>query len=123
MSDNENTPIRLPGSETYWNAYDWGGEIDKQFPGQDGDEFAYAISMSGCGDAPLQGKIIDKLVMVHQGSNDTSDWCWTVRLCADDGREDVYWREYTYATLVAGCDYTGWDCRSWGYWMTGVVAP
>jgi len=67
MSD-ENTPIRLPGSETYWNAYDWGGEISKQFPGQDGDEFAYA-------------------------------------------------------TLVAGCDYTGWDCRSWGYWMTGVVTP
>lgn len=45
---------------------------------------------------------IDKVLAVWEGENDGDDWRWVMRL--KDGR---------FVFLQGGCDYTGWDCRSW----------
>jgi hypothetical protein len=37
------------------------------------------------------------------GHNDEDEWYWILLL--NDGR---------FVLTSAGCDYTGWDCRSWG---------
>ena len=44
------------------------------------------------------------------GENDGPDWIWIFQT------EDNLW-----AYLVAGCDYTGWDCRSDGSWKGGFA--
>lgn len=45
---------------------------------------------------------IERVLAVWEGENDSDDWRWVLLL--KDGR---------YAFLQGGCDYTGWDCRSW----------
>ncbi|HEY7418635.1 MAG TPA: hypothetical protein VH593_25885 [Ktedonobacteraceae bacterium] len=37
------------------------------------------------------------------GHNDEDNWYWVLEL--NDGR---------FVLTSAGCDYTGWDCQSWG---------
>lgn len=37
------------------------------------------------------------------GHNDEDNWYWIIEL--KDGR---------FVLTSAGCDYTGWDCQSWG---------
>lgn len=43
------------------------------------------------------------ILAIDDGENDERDWITIVEL--KDGR---------FATVSAGCDYTGWDCRSGG---------
>lgn len=46
---------------------------------------------------------VKTIITADEGINDSEDWIIVVEL--NDGR---------FASLRAGCDYTGWDCRSWG---------
>lgn len=46
---------------------------------------------------------IDKLISSIEGERDNQDWVCVVKM--KDGR---------FASVRAGCDYTGWDCRSGG---------
>lgn len=99
--------VRLPGDDDYWNGYDWGRDLDKTFPGQDAQDFAYAIHYNERG--PLVEHALTGLLMVKQGYNDGDDWIWLVRL----GNGHHWW-------LQGGCDYTGWDCWSsvkWTPWI------
>ncbi len=41
-------------------------------------------------------------IAIWEGERDMSDWRWVLALHSG---------QYMY--LRAGCDYTGWDCRSW----------
>lgn len=45
---------------------------------------------------------IERVLAKWEGAHDTDDWIWILAL-----------RNNKYAYLQAGCDYTGWDCRSW----------
>lgn len=45
---------------------------------------------------------VKRVVAVVEGENDGANWHWVVEL--NDGR---------FAYLQGGCDYTGWDCKSW----------
>lgn len=54
---------------------------------------------------PQEGFTIDdiaKVLAVFEGENDETDWHWILRLKDD-----------RFIYLSGGCDYTGWDCRSW----------
>lgn len=97
--------IRLPGSDTYWQAYQWGDVLDKAFPGQDAHDFAYAIRENDTGPLEKEDRSIVGLLLVQQGDNEGPDWIWLISL--DD---DTYW------WLRGGCDYTGWDCGSFVEW-------
>lgn len=44
---------------------------------------------------------VKRLVALFEGENDGPNWRWLLEL--NDGR---------YASLLGGCDYTGWDCQS-----------
>lgn len=46
---------------------------------------------------------VEKLLAADPGENDGAYWVAIVVL--KDGR---------FAYIRAGCDYTGWDCQSWG---------
>lgn len=64
---------------------------------------------------------IEAVLAADAGENDEARWVAVLRL--RDGR---------FAYLTAGCDYTGWDCQSWGQafvagsleklWQLGVDA-
>lgn len=58
--------------------------------------FRYAAS------APFDLPAEITLYACVMGENDESDWYW---IFEHDGQ--VYYAQ-------GGCDYTGWDCRSWG---------
>lgn len=45
---------------------------------------------------------VARVLAVIEGENDREDWHWVVRL-----------RDRRFVYLRGGCDYTGWDCRSW----------
>lgn len=57
---------------------------------------------------PFQRKDVARVIATREGENDGLDWLCVVEL--KDGR---------FAFVSAGCDYTGWDCRSGGH---GIVA-
>lgn len=46
---------------------------------------------------------VKRVVCADEGCNDGPSWICVAEL--DDGR---------YVIVDAGCDYTGWDCQSWG---------
>lgn len=53
---------------------------------------------------PQEGYTADdiaEVLAVWEGANDGGDWRWILKL--NDGR---------FVFLQGGCDYTGWDCRS-----------
>lgn len=95
--------VPLAGSGGWANAYENGLALDKKFPGQDADELTYACEYNDEG--PTANHDIVSLIMEQQGCRDESDWVWLVGL--SDGST---WR------ATGGCDYTGWDCRSWLGW-------
>ena len=47
---------------------------------------------------------VTEVIAHEEGENDGERWIAVLRL--KDGR---------YAFIAAGCDYTGWDCRSGGW--------
>ena len=52
---------------------------------------------------PFTREDVVEISGISEGENDGRDWVIYGKL--KDGR---------WFLLVAGCDYTGWDCRSWG---------
>ena len=45
---------------------------------------------------------IESVLAVWEGENDGDDWRWILQL-----------KDERIIFLQGGCDYTGWDCRSW----------
>lgn len=117
MSDMSDYPIiQLSGSGRWSAAYETGEALDVLFPGQDAEDFALALEYNDYGPCGSGDDFsIAGLLMLVQGMNDEGDWMWLVRL--PDGSHHV---------CVAGCDYTGWDCRSglnWYTWDEFVADP
>lgn len=106
---NENVSaagIAFPGNERandWTEAFQRGQQLDKQFPGQDAEDFAIACRENGYPDAAANVPIVAFVCIEHgeHGENDGADWVWLVRY-ADD----------TIYRFQGGCDYTGWDCQS-----------
>lgn len=53
--------------------------------------------------APFTREDVQRVIYMQAGENDAADWLGVFEL--KDGR---------FATLSAGCDYTGWDCQAGG---------
>ena len=95
--------INVPGSEAWRDAYTLGGHLGTAFPGQDADDLCYAFGENDPDPLTFEHLAhIVALTMTQQGERDERDWVWKFTL--DDGRS---------FTATGGCDYMGWDCRSW----------
>jgi hypothetical protein len=110
MSKDINKIVRLEGldvDQKWTNSYDWGAFLERTFPGEEGYDLATCIAYN-----------IDELMFANFsdveclqiGTNDERDWHWKVTLAS--GRIIV---------IVGGCDYTGWDCQSWGAYKEVVL--
>lgn len=79
-------------------SYDW----EEAFGEGDGGNCTQDVeSLDGTSvDKCLRADIAEVLATV-EGENDGADWIGVFRM--KDGR---------YLAVVAGCDYTGWDCRA-----------
>lgn len=98
-----NKIVRLEGLDVdhkWENAYDWGQFLEGAFPGQECYDLACCI---GYHIDELQFANFSDVTCLKEGANDESDWHWKVTLAS--GRILV---------IIGGCDYTGWDCQSWG---------
>lgn len=51
-----------------------------------------------------------EVLAVWEGENDGDDWRWILKLTTECGAKNGG----EYAFIQGGCDYTGWDCQSWG---------
>ena len=94
-----------PAIDIHNNRYyndDYWVNLEKRFPGQDSYSFGQAVAMNSSEAQVLHGRHITSLEMIQMGSNEESNWIWTVTL--DNGERFV---------VEGGCDYTGWDCQSW----------
>lgn len=86
--------------------YDWreafgaaGKERDTQLNGKPVVvHFAKPVSVE-----PFDREDVAEIIAIDDGENDGENWLGVFRL--KDGR---------FATIDAGCDYTGWGCREWG---------
>lgn len=52
---------------------------------------------------------IEKVLAVWEGENDGEDWRWVIKVTPECAKKNGG----RYVFLQGGCDYTGWDCRSW----------
>lgn len=52
---------------------------------------------------PFDREDVEEIISMSEGENDEENWIGVFKL--KDGR---------FATIDAGCDYTGWDCQAWG---------
>lgn len=91
-------------AEKFWEVKKLGETLEKMFPGQQADEFQLAINYAVSLPEELVEVPVDRFVMVHEGERDGDDWIWYLKANKLD------W------ILVAGCDYTGWDCQASGRW-------
>ena len=53
---------------------------------------------------------IAEILAVWEGTHDEEDWVWILRRKEESLPNP---RAPKFIWLQAGCDYTGWDCRSW----------
>lgn len=97
--------VKLEGYEGWVTMNAWGERLDEAFPDQQAMEFANALFYNDRG--PLEDPLlaVTDLKCLVVGERDRDDWVWDVTVSG------LGWR-YT-----AGCDYTGWDCQSWGNWV------
>lgn len=95
--------IVLPGSEGYWDGWEFGRELEAAFPLQDGGDFAAACQYNGYGPLGYGDATVGVvgLLMVEQGEHDGPNWVWLVTT-----HEGEHW------WAIGGCDFTGWDCQS-----------
>lgn len=78
------------------NDYDWENVFDYASPEE-------AEPNSKVSRASFERKDVKRIIAYVEGENDGPDWVIVVEL--KDGR---------FASIRAGCDYTGWDCQAWG---------
>lgn len=95
--------VKLPGSETWVDSYEWGEELERLFPDIDPYDFSAACRYNDMG--PAADNTIIAIRMLQQGEGDAEDWIWEVDF--DNGET---W------TMTGWCDYTGWDCQSSNTW-------
>lgn len=79
------SPTKTPRYPNVGSNYDWDSAIEVS----SGPEWAW--------------EDVQEVLAASEGYNDGPDWIAVVRL--KDGQ---------YASVVAGCDYTGWDCVAGG---------
>lgn len=96
--------IKLPGSDEWEASYNVGQQLDIEFPLQDAYDF---VMMCEYNTHP-EFTEIKYLWMVQEGEKDEEQWIWRVN--TDNGNYFV----------VAGCDYTGWDCQSSAIWYKEI---
>lgn len=110
MTKKQIPVVMLPGAEGWANAYQWAGELEEAFPGQDAHDFSYAIEYNDRG--PIDDHTgIRGFTCWNYGERDGDHWQWSIVF--ENG-------EHWIAT--GGCDYTGWDCQSSLYWELGDVS-
>lgn len=71
-------------------------------------------SLSGCleyNSQPFELTDIEKVLSVWEGENDGDDWRWILKLTKKASEK---FEGNRFVFLQGGCDYTGWDCQSWG---------
>lgn len=95
--------IIVGGDDNYWSARRQGEALEEAFPGEDAMDLMLAATYNDPGPLVSGAKVTD-LVMISQGERDESEWVWEVEV---DGER---W------SAVGGCDFTGWDCRSYLNW-------
>ena len=61
-------------------------------------DLKYAVEYNG----RLDLSKVDSVVAALYGENDGAQWYWVLKM-----------KDGTHGLGVGGCDYTGWDCRSW----------
>ena len=47
---------------------------------------------------------VEEVIASVEGANDGPDWIGVFKL-----------KNGKYGIVIAGCDYTGWDCQAWGH--------
>lgn len=99
------------------NTYDWAKAFEyagESVEGQEHPQWGYPMSQdgyanvtpvegSGVAPLPFTREDVTRIIAIEAGENDGPDWIGVFEL--RDGR---------FAFLTAGCDYTGWECRSSG---------
>lgn len=98
--------IPIAGAEAWTDAYDLGKLLAKRFPHDAVDDLCQAYRFNGMNLEDLAAAT--SIDCTRFGQNDGADWHWTV---VTGGRTWL---------IVAGCDYTGWDCQSW---LTATEVP
>lgn len=110
MDDFKNIPVvRPPGvPDDYWARIKERerstAELEDLFPHSDAEDFIHACAYNDEGPWSVDNRIVD-MVMTEQGCRDMGNWEWWLKF--EDGST---WH------LEAGCDYTGWECRSFTDW-------
>jgi hypothetical protein len=83
-------------------AFEYAGEVaDDGYT--DGSANVAAVIGSDAPATPFTREDVDAIIEIADGENDSTPWVGVFHL--KDGR---------YASLNAGCDYTGWDCQASG---------
>ena len=100
--------VELTGAEAWTFAHNFGLLLGQRFPNQEVDELVLAFEYNTCQLSFDDLKAAESIVCTYKGCNDGTDWKWTI---VTGGQT---WH------IVAGCDYTGWDCQSW---LTATVLP
>lgn len=98
--------IMLPGSEDYWNGYEFGELLAERFPNEAPEDLGYALTYHG---APLKDEEILSVEMIREGYNDGPSWFWEITF----SNRQVF-------ILEGWCDYTGWDCQSGTTWFKAL---
>jgi len=88
--------------------YDWrkafeyaGPVVVSEYSSRDGSPDVKAVGE--CDTSPFTPEDVVKVYAMSEGENDGPSWIMWGKL--EDGR---------YFFLIAGCDYTGWDCQAGG---------
>lgn len=97
--------IPTPAAATWVGWYKYGLSLNERFPGQDADQFAGMLKYNPSPPEVASLRFTGLRCEVH-GEYDESNWVWVVTI-----ENGAVWR------VDAGCDYTGWDCRSWAEWQ------
>ena len=103
MTKDINKVVRLEGLDVdhkWSDGYDWGAFVDRTFPDEEAFDLCHCINHNI--EELLYANFSD-VKCLQVGANDQNDWAWKVTLAS--GRIIV---------ILGGCDYTGWDCQSWG---------
>lgn len=75
----------------------------------DMDDIGYAFEYNGLADRLND---IDVIVAEVCGENDGFDWYWILQM-----------KDGTFSWASGGCDYTGWDCKSFAMIADGYKTP
>ena len=58
---------------------------------------------------------VEEVIACDEGENDGAEWIAIVKLVPETSLHKNITENGPFAIIVAGCDYTGWDCQASGY--------